>query len=368
MNTNDEFSYQFFGTTLEAWDAMYQAILGAQKFVYWEVYMFFDDAAGHRFVDLLCAKARSGVEVKIIIDAIGSMELSARSEGRLKNAGVEVLWYNPIFQGGIFKRWLKHLWKRDHRKILVVDGDIGFVGGVNVSAHHRDWQDLHLRVSGCPAVRGLAYGFARIYVKCGGDKKKMEAIFHPHLRCIKNLPARVNYIFHSPDYRSRRRLLRLFYKTLDIAKESITLLTPYYSPDPDFIRMLERAARRGVRIDLIVPARSDMEFMEIIAQKYFNKMIKLGANIYVSDKMNHAKVVSVDDKIGMVGSINLTHRSFHDNEEVGAVFTDHDMVQELNKMISGWKSEARPISGEKFDRDWWQEIKAWVVEKFETFV
>ncbi|MFA7654038.1 MAG: phosphatidylserine/phosphatidylglycerophosphate/cardiolipin synthase family protein [Candidatus Magasanikbacteria bacterium] len=364
---NERFSYQFFSTTHEAWDAMYQAILDAQESVYWDVYMFFDDEQGQKFVDLLCDKASMGVDVKIILDAVGSMEFSSKSERKLKLAGAEVLWYNPIFKGGIFKRWFKHLWKRDHRKILVVDGKVGFVGGVNVRVTHRDWNDLHLRVTG-RAARSLRYGFAKMYVQCGGKKENMHPIFHPHLSRIKKLSERLRIIMHSPDYQSRRRLLGVFYKALDIAKESITLVTPYYAPDTDFVRMLERAAKRGVRIDLIMPARSDMEFMELIAQKYFNRMIKMGINIYVSDQMNHAKAVTIDDKVGMVGSINLTHRSFHDNEEAGAIFNDKNMVRELNDIISGWKKSARPVKEEKFVRNWWQKIKARIVDKIEHYV
>jgi len=365
---NKQFSYQFFSTTQNAWLGMFEAIKNAKRFVYWEVYMFFDDEQGKKFIDLLCEKALAGVDVKLIIDGVGSMEFPRTAQEHLRAAGVEFLWYNPIFGPHFFSKLFQRLWERNHRKVLVVDGSIGFVGGVNISIYHRDWNDLHLQVTG-KAARSLLYGFAKTYVKCGGDKKKMRHVFHPRLSGgFQTWRRRISFIIHSPTYESRRRLLRTYYKALDLAKESITLLTPYYAPDADFIRLLERAAARGVRIDLIMPARSDMEFMEIIAKKYFKQMLKLGANIYLSKKMNHGKAVAVDGKFGVVGSINLTHRSFYDSEEAAAMFTDEKMVKELNQILMDWKNEAKPIGQVRQRGGIWNKIKAWVVTKFENYV
>ena len=162
---------------------------------------------------------------------------------------------------------------------------------------------------------------------------------------------------------------QFFFNAMEAAKTSVTLLTPYYVPNRDFLRLLERATRRGIRIDLLVPARSDIQLMDILAQKYFQKVHEMGVNIYLSDQMNHSKAMVVDDNMGMVGSVNLTKRSFDINEEVGAYFTNVDMVNDLNKILSGWKEKAQPFALVKLHaRGWWWRFKAWWADRIEKYV
>ncbi len=364
-----DFSYKFLDSTASAWEAMFGAISTAHKFIYWEVYTFTDDVQGNRFIDLLCEKSKAGVDVKLIFDSIGSIEFTSKSARLLRSCGVELIWYHPIFTRNIFRKWRDRIWQRNHRKILVVDGVVGFVGGVNVHAAHHDWLDLHLQVTGT-AVRPLLYGFARSYVKVGGDKKKMRHIRHPNLTGgLSQLKEKINFIFHSPNAHSSRKLKRIYRDLINAAKESVTLFTPYYAPDRDFLRILERAARRGVRIDFIMPARTDVEFMEMIAQKYFKRMQKWGVNIFLSDQMNHSKAMSVDGRVGLVGSVNLTRRSFNLNEEAGVYFTDINMVADLNKILNDWKQKAAPFDTLKtHTRGWWRRTKFWIVNKIEKYV
>lgn len=368
-----DFSYKFFSTTASAWEAMFAAITNAEKLVYWELYMLMDDVQGDKFIDLLCAKARAGVDVKLILDAIGSIEFSRNAENRLRAAGVELLWYNPILSKNIFNRWRQRIWQRNHRKVLIVDGQVGFIGGVNVHATQHDWLDVHLQITGS-AVRSLLYGFARSYVHSGGSRKKMRKILHPFLVTKLELwKNKIKFIFNAPDGQSKRKLRETLYNSIEPAQKSITLLSPYYAPDRDFMRLLERAARRGVRIDLIMPARTDMEFMELIAQKYFAQMQKWGVNIYFSEKMNHGKAMVVDDKVGMVGSANLTKRSFDTNAEAGVYFTNEDMVADLNKILDDWKQAAKPFSAIKLHAKGWyrtikDRVKEWVANKIEKYV
>ena len=118
---NKPFSYQFYRTTAEAWDAMYQAILVAQKSIFWEIYIFIDDEAGGRFIEALCEKAKAGVEVKIVVDAIGSWGLSSLAQARLVGSGAEVLRYNRTHPELALGKWFNRMWRRNHRKLLVVD-------------------------------------------------------------------------------------------------------------------------------------------------------------------------------------------------------------------------------------------------------
>ncbi|HLD60835.1 MAG TPA: phospholipase D-like domain-containing protein, partial [Patescibacteria group bacterium] len=142
------FAYQFYHTTEEAWDAMYQALLTATKSIYWEVYVFIDDSVGERFITALSDKARAGIEVKLVVDAIGSFGLSRVGIERLRSAGVEVLIYNRLYPGIKIYSWVSRIFRRNHRKVLIIDEEIVFLGGVNIDAHFHNWDDVYLKIMG----------------------------------------------------------------------------------------------------------------------------------------------------------------------------------------------------------------------------
>lgn len=357
LHMSKEFSYQFYSHSETALDAMLAAILTAKISIYWELYIFLDDVEGQKFVAALADKARAGVEVKLILDAFGS--LGFQSEELLKRAGVQVIWYNRLVSPWHkWKLWHKII-NRNHRKMLIIDNEIGFLGGVNVSTVYRKWDDLHLRLTGLP-VRQLQYGFAKSWIKAGGSRKAVRHILRPKLMGgLEKWRERLTFIIHSPSYRSERFLWRTFRKAVAVAKESVTFVTPYYIPDKRFLRLVARAARRGVKIDIILPARPDVGLMQYMAQKYFVLTQKAGARILLLNKMNHGKAVAVDNTFGMVSSINLTPRSFKGNEESGVSFTDENMVKELNGILDNWKREAQVVPDQNSLNKWTLAHRFW---------
>ncbi|MEK7131796.1 MAG: phospholipase D-like domain-containing protein, partial [Patescibacteria group bacterium] len=168
-----DFSYKFYNTTVSAWDAMRQAINDAKTSIYWEIYTLVDDLAGRPFLDILCAKAKAGIDVKLIIDAIGSFYLSKEAIRRLKDSGVKFLTFNNLRPDFIIQNWWRRVWYRTHRKVLIIDEELVFIGGVNISESSSDWSDLHLKLSG-KIVRPILFGFAKAYVRAGGDKKDVQ--------------------------------------------------------------------------------------------------------------------------------------------------------------------------------------------------
>ena len=363
------FTYQFYRTTRTAWEAMYQALVAAKKSIYWELYIFVDDSEGARFVDVLCEKARAGVEVKLILDRMGSFSLSSLALARLAGAGVEVRWYHhfsPSFRVG---NWFNRLWHRNHRKVLIIDEEIGFVGGVNISAQFGDWYDLYLKLSG-RMVRPLLRGFARSYVRTGGERRKVRHLLHPKLVLgIEEWKKNFSFIIHSPLYSRFSPVRRLFMQGLAVAKESFNLLTPYYVPDRYFLEMVSKARARGVKVDIFLPVQPDYKIMEWIARAYYGLTHKAGAKIYLLNKMNHGKALSIDDKAGFVGSANFTPRSFFTNEETGVYFNDENMVRDLNTILDDWREEAEPLEVERWSkRGWGSKFKEWLGKKFEKFV
>ncbi|MSU75635.1 MAG: phosphatidylserine/phosphatidylglycerophosphate/cardiolipin synthase family protein [Candidatus Magasanikbacteria bacterium] len=363
------FSYKFYRTTQAAWDAMYQEILVAQKSIYWEIYIFIDDEAGNRFIDALCDRARVGVDVKIIIDAFGSWGLSRPAETRLIEAGVEVLKYNRIHPEFAFGKWWRRLWRRNHRKLLIIDEAIAFVGGVNVESKALEWDDLFLKLTG-PVIRPLLTSFAKTYRRAGGSKSRVRHLLRSRLPAeLKTLPEKIKFIAHSPLDNRLPAVRKLYLRSIAMAKESINVLTPYFVPDLQLLRLITKAKRRGVKINLFLPARTDHLFMELIARAYYGLIHRTGANVYFLPKMNHGKAIMIDDKTGFVGSANVTPRSWYINDEAGVYFDDEKMADELKGFFEDWKAGATPLDLEKWKkRGWRAKLKEWWVKRIENYV
>ncbi len=363
-----DFSYKFYRTTGDAWDAMRQTLLSATKSIFWEVYIFIDDTVGARFVEILCEKAKAGVDVKLVLDSMGSFSISSLSLARLRGAGAEVLWYNKLHPELHLGKWFRRIWKRNHRKVLIVDENVAFLGGVNVSAKFGAWYDIYLRLTG-KIVRPLLKGFAKTYTHSGGEKEKVRHLLHPKITELEGWKDRFKYFLSSPIYTRFSPLRRLYISGLAMAKESFNLLTPYYVPDKEFLQLISKAKNRGVKVNLFLPARPDYVVLDWIARAYYELTHKAGANIYLLDKMNHGKAMTVDNKAGFVGSANFTPRSFFDNEEAGVHFSDEQMVADLNNILESWKEEATPFNLEEWKkRGWRNKFKEWWGKRFERFM
>ncbi len=335
-----DFSYKFYRTTFDALQGMQEAILNADKSIYWEIYSLVDDSTGRPFIDALCHRALAGLEIKIIIDAIGSFEMSQPSLNRLRAAGVDIVFYNSLAPRWSLRGWARSLWQRNHRKVLVIDKEIVFIGGVNVAASYCDWDDLHVRIIGMQ-VAPLLRGFARSYIRGGGERSKVRHLLHLRFRNEWNeIKNRFKYILQSPLNSSYSRSKKVFFNTLSKAKHNFNLLTPYFVPDKKFFELVSLAKKRGVKIDLFLPLRPDHIFLEWVAGFYSKIAHKHGINVFFSTKMNHGKAMTCDGEVGFVGSTNFTQRSFFSNEESGIFFRDSAMVKDMDEMFADLRSSA----------------------------
>ncbi|MEK7131795.1 MAG: phospholipase D-like domain-containing protein, partial [Patescibacteria group bacterium] len=186
-----------------------------------------------------------------------------------------------------------------------------------------------------------------------------------------DLREKVNFIFHAPAYATNRSPFKSFYKqALDTAKDSFNLLTPYYVPDRQFLALVSRAKRRGVKVNIIMPWKTDIRLMQYMAGLFYGISAKAGAAFYFLKKMNHGKAVSVDNNLGMVGSANLTPRSFYVNQEAGVTFSHEQMVAELNHILDDWKDEAVSLTdlGLGNKRGWYGRFKDWWLHKLHDYV
>ena len=345
--------YKFHTVSSEAWDAMLVAIKVAQKSIYWECYILLDDTPTHNFFQILKEKARQGVRVKIIADAVGSFWLGAKAINELTIAGVEILFFNhlvPWWSADGRIRRFRHWWfNRNHKKILIIDEEVGFIGGVNIAKQFAHWLDLHVELRGL-IVRGLTRSFAKSYKICGGRDDLLLRMANSKWRIARK--GKLQILEHWP---FRRPFLRKYYlQHLNNAKREITIATPYFIPHWWLVKSLEKASDRGIKIDIILPEKADHS-VSTWANHIFTLLVKEkipSINFYFTNQMIHAKILLVDDSEGLIGSNNIDARSFDYNTEGGLVFQHKNMLSDLKKIIEKWKESSRILILNKSKKSW----------------
>lgn len=349
----DQGKYHIYETSGKAWAGMYQAIIGAYRSIYWELYIFVDDEEGNRFFDCLEAKAKEGVDVKLIVDYLGSFGLSRKREQSLKANGVDIQFFH-----GRKHRW-RGMWRkllsRTHRKMLIVDERIGFIGGVNIQKQFKDWFDIQVKIEG-DAVRSLLRAFAKMYIICGGNKKKVGHLLKYKFRVAKEIQD-VEFIYDDA-HPKRSRARKVYTEALLKARERVILFSPYYLPDKKFLQALWRARKRGVRVDLVIPFRTDLRMATYGAYTWFALMKKMGVKVHLMKRMMHGKGVIMDDDWAMIGSSNIEKGSFYQNYEANVRLRDRPTVQKLKGTIEGWMDKSVSFDLLQWEkRGWWQQRK-----------
>ncbi len=314
-------NYEFFTNSEKAWESMFETIKGAKKSIYLQMYIFQNDMVEFNFFHLLKEKAQEGLRVKLIIDSFGSSELKNSSIRELEEAGVEVL-------------SARHLLHRMHKKILVVDERIAFIGGVNFHQIARFWNDLMVRIKG-HLVKKIVLSFVKSYFHVGGKdpvllgKNNRDKKTNMNTGIIENSPVRRKF-----------RLKKIYGKYLNGAESKITLMTPYFLPKRWIRTALRKAVSRGVSVEILVPKNTEHFIVDRVNYFYIYKLSKAGVKFYIEENMNHAKAVIIDDKEAMVGSQNLDFLSFDFNSEVGIFFKDAEIIAQLSEIVKGWKKDS----------------------------
>ncbi len=308
-----------------------RAIAAAQHTVNLEAYILERGDIGGRYLDALTERARTGVKVNVVLDALGSATTRDSYFAEFKQAGGKLGWYNAA-------SWSKlpRYNHRTHRELLVIDGRIGFIGGAGIADHwykgnakHPRWRDTMVRVEG-PAVANLQATFAENWLESCGDVLTGPEYF-PQFSSEQN--AGVALIINStPSYGGATRARILFQILLASAKRSIHITTPYFLPDHSMTNELVRAMReRGVAVTLLVPGkRSDHLLTRSSSRMAYGKLLKNGAAIFeYQPAMIHAKILLIDGLWSVVGSTNFDNRSFGLNDEVNLAVRDPELVERL---------------------------------------
>jgi cardiolipin synthase A/B len=308
--------------------AMLEAIRGARETINMECYIFKKSAIGETFVDALAERARAGVRVTLVMDAIGSFGAFRRLRKPLRAAGARVAAYQRF-------TWyrLSRLNNRTHRELLVVDGTVAFVGGAGIADWWAGpmrgkpiWRDMMARIEG-PVVSDIAGIVAENWLECCGEILTGPETYKPHRKAgtvsafaIKSSPA------------DRSTASRALFQTLiEGAHDRVLIATPYFLPDKAFRRAIRRTARRGVEIAVIVPGpRTDQKWVRLASRRMYGQMLEAGVRVFeYGPGMTHVKALLVDDLWAVIGTTNLDNRSFEHNDEVNVAFRDASIVSRI---------------------------------------
>lgn len=351
---------------VEYFPAMLEAIRGARQTVNFAAYIMKSDSVGHQFRDALCERARAGIEVRVLLDGIGSGWSLDNSDVRMmKEAGCKFAYYHPIASWRVDRTN-----RRSHRRILVVDGKVGFTGGAAFSdlwsgdaQDKNHWRETHVRLEG-PIVNDLQASFQSHWIKTYEEALTGAGQF-PAIPPAGNLKAQ---IVESRSFSSAPIPL-LQAVTFAAAEKRIWIANPYCTPSENQVDLLVKAARRGVDVRLLLPGpHHDQPLTQAAGRTAYGKLLEGGVRIFeYQPTMIHAKTMVADGLFSMVGSSNLDARSSEINEEIDLVVYDPEFGRRMEEAFEKDFAQSRPYTLEEFrNRSLWERFWEWAVIPFRS--
>ena len=347
---------QFYFERQDYFDAWQERARAAKRSIDLEMYIFQDDAVGQPFAELLAVKAQEGVKVRVLYDSVGSREASEGLWYMLRENGVQVQEYHPIFPLPLKLR------RRDHRKILLVDSEVGFLGGFNLM--DEDWRDAGVEMSDPRLVGHLQSIFDFSWE---GRRQVLRSLSRK-----RRLRWGENGLHLVPSFGLRRlNMIRQEYLAAIVhAEKRIDLASAYFVPDRGVLRALRKAARRGVAVRVMSTGPSDVPMARWASQYYYSRLLKEGVRIFeFQPRMMHAKTAVVDRCWFTVGTANIDHLSFFHNLELNLVGRDEAAARELEAQFERDLADSKEINREAWERrpDWrrrrerfWHMFRAWM--------
>lgn len=348
-------------TVLTNGKATFKAILEqlekARHHIHLDYYTIRDDGIGRRFLEVLVRKAREGVEVRVVYDGIGSLHLSEQYIQELRAAGIQTSCFLPP-RIAFYDRRLNY---RNHRKIIVVDGKVGFVGGINIGDEYIGkepklgfWRDTHLQLEG-----DSVYFLQELFMNDWAFAAKEQLDSGPYMpvhQCEGN--ERVLIVSSKPGHNDRK-IMEVMFAAITAAKSRIYITTPYFIPDPSLLMGLRTAALSGVDVKLIIPGVADSRLVLLATLSYIQDLLEAGVKVYRYEKgFVHAKVMIVDQMLGTVGTANVDMRSLHSNFELNAVLFDLGTIKRLEADFMNDLQNSREVELQQFMRRSWRQKTA----------
>jgi cardiolipin synthase len=347
---------------VEILPAMLSAIAAAQKSVNMEAYIFWSDEVGTQFRDALTERASHGIEVRLLLDGVGSAKRFSKSDLEiLRRAGCRVEFFRPV------RPWmLDVINRRTHRRILVVDGKVGFTGGVGIAkmwAGNADspehWRDTQVKIEG-PVVAQMQAAFQENWSEVTGELLIGDRYF-PALPAAGNVLAAVVPSSPRPSSSANQTLYAV---AISAAEHSISISNSYFVPNQAAVALLNAASQRGVNVRILVPGEiNDVPMTKASGRSSFGPLLRAGVKIYeYQPTMMHAKTMIVDDTFATVASTNFDHRSFRYNDEINLAVYDPNIAQRLEKMFESDLEKSRPYTYEQWvHRPMFKRFTEWIL-------
>ena len=367
LGVNSEIELFFSGK--EALDSMYECISDAKQHIHLQSYIIEDDITGNRYKNLLIKKASEGVEVRVIYDDVGCWNLPATFRKEFTESGVEFLAFAPV-------KWflspLSKLNYRNHRKILVVDGKTGFIGGVNIADRYynggnfEEWRDTHMKIIG-ESVAALQSSFLldRYFIineQFGRKKKYYPHISLPDIRMVGEKTAYYSQIITSGPDSDWASIMQCYFAAITKATSHIYLITPYFTPNESLLNALKIAALGGVEVCIMLPQKSDSIITHWCTLSYASEMLEAGVKVFLFSKgFNHSKVISIDGEFCIIGSANFDNRSMEHNFEITGIIYNKSIAKKLEDQFIKDTEKCISLAGSKWAK---RSIKNQVKESF----
>lgn len=372
-------------TGKEKFDDMFSAIRQAKSSIHLEYFNFRNDSIASELFDILRQKVEEGVEVRALFDGFGNdsnnRPLRKKHIQKLRAEGIEIYEFDPVRFP-----WINHVFTRDHRKIVIIDGNIAYTGGMNVADYYingteqvGEWRDMHCRIEG-GAVSQLQMIFLRMWKKvteqdiwgpkyfrayepveiCGLTSDTTASAGHKTIGIINREP------------RTSNEIIRTFYTgAIDSAKDSIKLINPYFTLNRKLKKALRNALKRGVKVEIMISAKSDIPLTPDCVFYNAHKLMKRGADIWIYQPgFHHTKVIMVDGRFCTVGSANLNSRSLSWDYEENAVIIDKHTTRQLDSLFDNDKKESVYLTPKVWNeiRTPWKKFVGWFAHLLTPFL
>lgn len=333
------------------YESLLPAIAQAREHVHVEYYIVKPNGAGYALRDALVERARAGVKVRLLLDAVGCNRITRAFLAPLLQAGGEVAWFHPLRLHRIWRRpWLN---LRTHRKIVVIDGVIAYTGGINISDEQDErvrsdaYRDLHLRVEG-----EIVNALQLVFIEDWAYATHSAPMQLPAPHCQPG-PLAAQVLISGPDS-PWEAIHRLQVSSIHAARKRVWLATPYFVPGEAAMMALTSAALGGLDVRLLVPKMCDSRVVTYATRSYFDELLQAGVRIFeYGPPMLHTKALLCDDDVAIIGSANFDHRSFRLNFEVSLLFCDRQVAGELAALIEHDCAQSRPVENDR-DRALWR--------------
>ena len=335
-----------------AFASLIAALQHATRSIHMEYYIIRDDRIGRTIAEILIRKARAGLEVRVIYDAVGSWRLSRATLRRMHEAGIRTAAFEPVR----FPWFTTRSARRNHRKIVVTDGKTAYLGGINIAKYYLDgdymgkWRDEHLRIEG-DAVKDLQRLFIADWARVTDECLDLRRYVAPH-GIRQRLPIQLAWSEEGP---SRLTIAEAFAAAVVRARQRVRICSPYFLPPTLILDALRLAARGGIRVEVMIPTCSDSPFSDLVSDSYVADLLDAGVELYRYDNgFLHAKLVIVDDTLASVGTANMDYRSLTDNLEVTAFIRDRETVRQLAATFDDDLASCRRITRAEWRPPLWR--------------